>query len=109
MDSVANILSNYEQRAVPDKTVKKRQSNTLEKGRTEQNNDTPTYKISLSDTFRAIKIAQQALASDAFDPYRIDRNEQTAQLKSAVEEGRYQVDFDRIAGKMLNSIYDNLE
>lgn len=57
--------------------------------------------VELSDTARALKAADEQIANTP----DID-SEKVARLKAAIEDGSYQVDAERVAGKMLD--FDNL-
>ncbi len=109
MDRVPNVIGRYEQRPSTTRTTKNKQIDTHGKGLPEKKSGSQTDTVSLSDNARQVQTIQTALLSDQNDSFQVDRTKGVEKIKKLVEDGKYEVDFDGIAEKMLDSVYGSIE
>ncbi len=109
MDSVPNVVGRYDQRPSTGKTAKNKQIDALGKGLPEKRDGSQTDTVSLSENARQAQTIQEALLSDQNESFQADRTKRVEKIKQLVEDGRYEVDFDGIAEKMLDSVYGSIE
>ncbi len=107
MKNVANIVGSYDGKAYVDKSIKTKHSDAEKKALSEQKSEPRTDTVRLSNTSKELHTARNAALATPEDSLGVDRANRVEEIRQAVQEGRYKVNFDKVAQKMLNSTHDD--
>lgn len=97
--TIINATGKYERSALINEASRNKKTDTPEKKSDASTARKTEDRVSLSETSR-----DAAIAKNAVENTPEIRAERVEELKREVEEGRYQVEPERVAGKMVGTI-----
>ena len=97
---ISNSTTNLVSQAYGNNTAHQNAANTKSEKGKEAN---PSSNVALSNRTRDIQKISQALENEP-----VAMSEKVSRLKKEVEENRYNVDADKVAGKMVGSLLDEI-
>jgi flagellar biosynthesis anti-sigma factor FlgM len=105
MENIRGLATgNYERQAYVQETVEKKRD-IRENPPAELRNDSSEVKVSLSSGSKELQMAKNAAMSASSDQ-NADRSEKVERIKQDVEEGRYKVNPENVAEKIVGLIVD---
>ncbi|MBA4366596.1 MAG: flagellar biosynthesis anti-sigma factor FlgM [Desulfobacterium sp.] len=105
MENIRGLATgNYERQAYVQETVEKKRD-IRENPPAELRNDSSEVKVSLSSGSKELQMAKNA-AMSSFSDQNADRSEKVERIKQEVEEGRYKVNPENVAEKIVGLIVD---
>jgi len=105
MENIRGLATgNYERQAYVQETVEKKRD-IRENPPAELRNDSSEVKVSLSSGSKELQMAKNAAMSSLSDQ-NADRSEKVERIKQEVEEGRYKVNPENVAEKIVGLIVD---
>jgi len=105
MENIRGLATgNYERQAYVQETVEKKRD-IRENPPAELRNDSSEVKVSLSSGSKELQMAKNAAMSTLSDQ-NADRSEKVERIKQDVEEGRYKVNPENVAEKIVGLIVD---
>ena len=106
MDNIKGLATgNYERQAYVQETAGKQQT-VRENQSAGVKSDNAEVKVSLSAGSKELQLAKNAAVASAPEQNQADRSEKVEKIKQEVDEGRYQVNPDQVAEKMVGLIVD---
>ncbi len=107
MSNPVNPAGNYKRQSYINETVETKRTGTRKSRSSEQKDSVSDDRVSLSDTSKKMRTAKTAMASASGNNDEVERAERIKQIKRDIEEGRYQVDAEKIAEKLINTLIDD--
>ncbi len=105
MENIRGLSTgNYERQAYVQETAEKKRD-IRENPPAELRNDSSEVKVSLSSGSKELQMAKNAAMSSLPDQ-NADRSEKVERIKQDVEEGRYKVNPENVAEKIVGLIVD---
>lgn len=105
MENIRGLSTgNYERQAYVQETVEKKRD-IRENPPAELRNDSSEVMVSLSSGSKELQMAKNAAMSSLSDQ-NADRSEKVERIKQDVEEGRYKVNPENVAEKIVGLIVD---
>lgn len=106
MDNIRGMTTgNYERQAYVQETADKKRD-IREAQPVETKNDNAEVKVSLSSGSRELQMAKNAAVSSPSEQSPADRSEKVARIQQEVDEGRYKVNPEQVAEKIVGLIVD---
>ncbi len=106
MDNIRGLATgNYERQTYVQETVDKKRD-IRENQPVELRNDNSEVKVSLSSGSKELQMAKNAAISSFSDQNATDRSEKVERIKQEVDEGRYKVNPENVAEKIVGLIVD---
>jgi negative regulator of flagellin synthesis FlgM len=104
MNNIGNITQKYEHQTLLTEATDKRRIDALESRQSEAASDTThTDRVSLSQASKEMQLAKNAVA----DAPEI-REEKVMQLKQAIADGRYEINPEKIADKLVGTLISEI-
>jgi flagellar biosynthesis anti-sigma factor FlgM len=105
MENIRGLATgNYERQAYVQETVEKKRD-IRENPPAELRNDSSEVKVSLSSDSKELQMAKNAAISSPSNQ-NADRSEKVERIKQEVDEGRYKVNPENVAEKIVGLIVD---
>ncbi len=110
MNNISNVTGNYKKQAyIKESGESKRKDKDIKENRsTDTKNDIQEDKVSISDSSKEMHVAKNAVASAADPTTETGRTEKVEKIKQEVQEGRYEVNADKVAEKIVDAAIDEL-
>ena len=96
MNNITNIPYARGRQIYANDPAENKRADERKKSQTTEKSETAEDKISLSDTSKEIQIAKESA-----DSTPDVRSEKVEQIKQAISEGRYAIDYEQVAEKMI--------
>ncbi len=104
MSDITNITASYKKQTYIDKASENKRTDTRKTRESDQKSEIPEDSVSLSETSREMQIAKEEVTSTPDTSAQEIREEKVEQLRQEVNEGKYQVNADQVAEKLIGSI-----